>query len=115
MPRLPIALSLLAMAACQAGPPGHSVAPPPPPARPTDPVLPVARANWNAGQDASPASEPGRVVPGPIRHHAPRQEHTIPDDRPSWLPGAPDDPERYTVPDEWYSDTIAALGSSPPA
>ena len=115
MRRLPIALCLLAMASCQAVPPGPSAVPPAPAARRTDLVLPVARANWNAVQEASPASEPGRVVPGPIRHHAPRQEHTIPDDRPSWLPGAPDDPERYTVPDEWYSDTIAALGSSLPA
>jgi hypothetical protein len=48
--RLPITLTLLALAACQANPPGSSVAPPLPAARPVDhhgrAAVMAARSGW---------------------------------------------------------------------
>jgi hypothetical protein len=109
MPRLLMTVALLAVAACQASPPQPAVTPPAPAVRPTDVELPAGGAIWAADKDASPASERVRFVPSGSAVRASRWQDAIPDDRPSWLPDAPEDPERYIVPDEWYSDSIAAL------
>jgi hypothetical protein len=63
--------------------------------------LPPAGAVQRSSDAPSTRSIPSFRLPSMRRGWAPS------DERPSWLPALPDEIERYPVPHEWHSDTLA--------
>jgi hypothetical protein len=66
--------------------------------------------------ESGPGVSPGQASDAPVSPFRrgfglPSLRNSAPpgDERPSWLPEVPHNPERYPQPQQWYRDSIAAL------
>jgi hypothetical protein len=103
--------SCLALTAC--GTPPRPAAQPGPLLHPSTPAHPTARSASGVPGRASdaPAATP---LPGGFRWPSAPRGWSPADERPSWLPDLPANPERYPEPRDWYRDSIAALQAGSP-